>query len=78
MDTSKLDRSEILGMVAAGVLAETFETAVTFPVAVAPVADRLDELELAPPASPRRLRNPPKPPPKGLELVAVVTVSVAL
>jgi len=56
----------------------TFETAVTFPVAVAPVADRLDELELPPPPSPRRLRNPPKPPPKGLELVAVVTVSVAL
>jgi hypothetical protein len=56
----------------------TFETAVTFPVVVAPVADRLDELEFPPPASPRRPGTTPKPPPKGLELLAVVTVSVAL
>jgi len=57
----------------------TFETAVTVPVAVAPVADRLDELEPPPPpASPRRLRKPPRPPPNVLELLAVVTVSVAV
>jgi hypothetical protein len=54
----------------------TFDTAVTVPVAVAPVAERLDELELLAPPRPRRPRKPPKPP-KPLELAAVVTVRVA-
>jgi hypothetical protein len=55
----------------------TFETAVTVPVAVAPVADRLDELA-PPPPRPKRLANPPRKPPKPPELTAVVTVTVAV